>query len=387
MKKHFAIDTNVLIDNPKSLEILKNDENEIYLPLEVIIELDKLKTSKRIGGQVREAIKFIIENKDWITITYDKKSLALFNKELDGKILTNIKKNLKDGILVTNDKLMRFIAEKVFEYECEEFKQSSPYLSDSENYTGFSDGEILNSFSWLEGKPVFNGEEQKVINYEHKVWGIVPRNIYQNLAFELMLNPDIDVVTLQSQAGFGKSILSLAAALHLVLQEKKFQKIFITKSTYEIDKELGFLPGKIDEKFLPAVRPIVDLIYKLNELRPATRLFQKEKPGEFDLNKIELLPLNFVQGMNRENAVLIIDEGQNLSRKTMRTIATRCGENTKLFVIGDTRQVINPFINEFNNGLNWLVKLCKGKPNYGHLVLKGKTSRGPITDLILECGL
>jgi PhoH-like ATPase len=91
--------------------------------------------------------------------------------------------------------------------------------------------------------------------------------------------------------------------------------------------------------------------------------------------------------MNIENSILILDEGQNLSRKTMRTITTRCGENTKLFVIGDTRQVINPHINEFNNGLNWLVKLCKGEPNYGHLVLKGRTSRGPITDLILKCGL
>lgn len=386
MKKHFAIDTNVLIDNPKSLEILRNDENEIYLPLEVILELDKLKTSKRIGGQVREAIKFIIENKGWINITYDDKSLDLFNKEFDGKILNNIKKNLEDGVLVTNDKLMRFIAEKVFGYECEEFKKASPYLSDSESYTGF--GEAINSFSWEEGKPVFNGVDgKKVISYENKAWGITPKNVYQNLALELLLNPKIDVVTLQSVAGMGKSILTLAAALHLVLQEKNFKKIFITKSTYEVDKELGFLPGKIDEKFLPAVRPIVDLIYKLHELRPATRLFQRDKPGEFDLSKIEMLPLNFVQGMNIENSILIIDEGQNLSRKTMRTIATRCGENTKLFVIGDTRQVINPFINEFNNGLNWLVKLCKGKPNYGHLVLKGKTSRGPITDLILECGL
>lgn len=387
MSKHFAVDTNVLIDNPKSLETLRNGENEIYLPIEVILELDKLKTSNRIGGQVREAIKFISENKEWINLIWDEKGLKLLAKEFDGKILTNIRENLKDGVLVTNDKLMRFISEKVYGYACEECIQASPYLSDSESYTGFEEG-VINGFSWEGGKPVFNGiNGKKIINYEHKVWGITPKNVYQNLALELLLNPNIDVVTLQGQAGHGKTILVLAAALQLVLQNKKFKKIFITKSTYEVDKELGFLPGKIDEKFLPAVRPIVDLIHKLNDLRPATRLFHRENIAEFDTNKIEFLPLNFVQGMNIENSILILDEGQNLSRKTMRTITTRCGENTKLFVIGDTRQVINPHINEFNNGLNWLVKLCKGEPNYGHLVLKGRTSRGPITDLILKCGL
>lgn len=753
MKKDYVIDTNVLIDNPNSLEILRNgEENNIYLPLEVIIELDKLKTSPRIGGLVREAINFIIKNKDWINITYDKESLQLFLSEFDGKILNNIQKNLKKGILVTNDKLMKLIAEKIFKYSCEEFKQATPYLSDSENFTGFCDYEnlILNNFIWVEGKPVFIGiDGEKVINYEHKIWGITPRNIYQNLAFELLLNPKIDLITLQSQAGFGKAqpldskiltnngwklmrfiqigdlvatvdgtftkvlniypqgevdiykvsfnddssteccedhlwttqtsndrhsgnnkwkiynlkqikqigiknssnkrkhfipmvkpiqfeekellldpyimgciigdgsycsetnitfttqdeeivntinnylskestlkkipqhkgnyysyrfintrkqksfyekgiiynelkyifkeynllghksdqksipndykfnsvinrirllqglmdtdgtinkksqilsfsssskqlfedvkflvqslggktqkfnrmgkykvngviketqmsytlfitlpsniapfklkrkldiynslnkhepnraidkieyigkkeaqciivehpshlyitddcivthntILALAAAFHLVFQEKKYKKIFITKSSYDIDKELGSLPGKIDEKFAPIIRPIVDLIYKLHESRSANKLFSKDNPEMFNSKTIELLPLNYVQGMNIENSILIIDEGQNLARKTMRTITTRCGENTKLFVIGDTRQVINPFINEFNNGLNWLVKLCRGKPNYGHLVLKGKTSRGPITDLILECGL
>jgi len=90
--------------------------------------------------------------------------------------------------------------------------------------------------------------------------------------------------------------------------------------------------------------------------------------------------------MNIEDSILIIDEAQNLSRKIMRNITTRCGENTRLFAVGDTRQVISNQ-NEYNNGLNWLVKLCKGEPNYGHIVLKGKQSRGPVTDLILKIGL
>jgi len=385
MKKKFVVDTNVLIDDPESLATLKNDNNEVALPLEVILELDKLKTDKKIGGQVREAIRFIYDNREWINLVYDINSRDALFENFDGKILRNIQENHHDGTLVTNDRLMRFLAEKLFKYPCEEYRSSTPYLSDSERYTGF--GDVVNSFTWDEGKPVFNGVEgQRPITYENSAWSITPKNVYQNLALELLLNKDIDVVTLQSVAGMGKSFISLAAALHLVFQEKRYGKIFITKSTYEVDKDMGFLPGNIDEKFLPAVRSVIDLIYKLHKMRPARKLFKKDSI-EFDPSKIELLPLNFVQGMNIEDSILIVDEGQNLSRNTMRTIATRCGENTKLIVIGDTRQVINPFVNEFNNGLNWLVKLCKGKPNYGHLVLKGKTSRGPVTDLILECGL
>lgn len=387
MKKKFVVDTNVLIDDPNSLATLKNDDNEVALPLEVILELDKLKTDKKVGGQVREAIRFIYNNRKDIDLIWDINSKKSLLENFDGKILKNINENHHDGTLVTNDRLMRFLAEKLYAYPCEEYRNSSPYLSDSERYSGFSEGSIDNSFTWVDGKPFFNSiAGPKPITYENTAWNVVPKNVYQNLALDLLLNPKIDVVTLQSVAGMGKSFLTIAAAFHLVFQEKKYKKIFITKSTYEVDKELGFLPGKIDEKFLPAVRSIIDLIYKLHRIRPATRLFKKDS-NEFDPSKIELLPLNFVQGMNIEDSILIIDEAQNLSRNTMRTIATRCGENTKLFVIGDTRQVINPFVNEFNNGLNWLVKLCKGKPNYGHLVIKGKTSRGPVTDLILECGL
>ena len=387
MNKNFVVDTNVLIDDPKSLVVLRNDVNEVSIPLEVILELDKLKTDSKVGSQAREAIRFIYSNRDWINLISDFASEDMLSESFDGKILANIVTNYKNGILVSNDMIMRFLAEKLYGYPCEEYKESVPYLSDSESYSGFSDGDIVNSFTWVDGKPVFNGVSgQKCITYENNVWGIAPKNVYQNLALDLLLNPDIDVVTLQSSAGKGKSLLSLAAAFHLVLQEKRYKKIFITKSTYEVDKELGFLPGNIDEKFLPAVRSVIDLIYKLHDIRPAHRLFKKDS-ADFDTNKIELLPLNFTQGMNIEDSVLIVEEGQNLSRSTMRTIATRCGENTKLIVIGDTRQVINPYVNEFNNGLNWLVKLCKGKPNYGHIVLKGKTSRGPVTDLILECGL
>lgn len=394
MQKNYIIDTNVLIDNPNCIKILRNgEENNVFLPLHVLIELDKLKNDSRIGGSVREAINNIVINKDVIEITSDNKSIDEFEKRFDGKILNTIinDKTIKDGILVSNDKLLKLISEKIYNYSCEEFNASNPYLTDSEAYTGFCENEeeIINSFSWNDGQPIFNGKnETKKITYQHEIWGIKPKTVYQNLAFELLLNSDIDLVTIQSQAGHGKTLLALAAALHLCFKEKKYKKIYITKTAHELDKDTGFLPGDADEKFKPIIRPVVDLLYKLHGIRKCNRLFVDGEPKNgFNKKRIEMLPLNYIQGMNLEDCVLIFDEAQNATRKTMRAISTRCGSNTKMFAVGDTRQVIHPYINEHNNGLNWLVKLCKGEHNYGHIVLKGKQSRGPVTDLILQCGL
>jgi len=398
MQKNYVIDTNVLIDNPDCIKILRNgEENNIFLPLHVLIELDKLKNDDKIGGSVREAINSIVEYKDVIEITSTNNSINEFQKNFDGKILADITNNeeTKNGILVSNDKILKLISEQIYNYPCEEFNASNPYLTDSETYTGFCEPEIemedrvINSFTWENGVPIFNGvDESKPIGYENSVWGIKPKTVYQNLAFELLLNDDIDLVTIQSKAGFGKTLLALAAALHLTFQEKKYKKIYITKTAYEMDKDTGFLPGNLDEKFEPIMRPIVDLLIKLHNIKNCNRIFIDGEPKNgFNKKKIEMLPLNYIQGMNLENCILIFDEAQNATRKTMRAIATRCGKNTKMFAIGDTRQVIHPYINEYNNGLNWLVKLCSGKPTYGHIVLKGKNSRGPVTDLILECGL
>jgi len=398
MQKNYVIDTNVLIDNPDCIKILRNgEENNIFLPLHVLIELDKLKNDEKIGGSVREAINSIVEHKDVIEITSTNNSINEFQKNFDGKILADITNNeeTKNGILVSNDKILKLISEKIYNYDCEDFNASNPYLTDSETYTGFCEPEVANedrptnSFTWENGIPIFNGvNESKPVSYENVAWGIKPKTVYQNLALELMLKDSIDLVTIQSRAGYGKTLLALAAAFHLTFKEKKYKKIYITKTAYELDKDTGFLPGNQDEKFAPIMRPIVDLIYELHNRQNCNRLFvEGDSTKGFNKKRIEMLPLNYIQGMNLKNCVVIFDEAQNAERKTMRAIATRCGKNTKMFAVGDTRQVIHPHINEYNNGLNWLVKLCTGQPNYAHMVLKGKNSRGPITDLILGCGL
>jgi PhoH-like ATPase len=401
MKKKYILDTSVLLDNPDCIEILRNgEENDIYIPYSVILELDKLKHKKDVLVHTISEIGSKLEIDDKVTIIkhadvhYSDESLG------DEKILVDIKKFIKtldsteNVKVITNDKFFR-IRLRIEGIEAEEFKSSHPILSASQMHTGFVDSlddVIPNSFMWVDGKPnYFCTGESRVIDYENNAWNIKPKTVYQNLAMELMLDPNIDIVTLQSPAGYGKTFLALASAFQLVLQKpKSHNKIYITKPNIEIGEKLGFLPGDIDEKLSPYFRPIEDLIIKLHGIRPANALFLDGSPkGDYllDPKKCEVLPLNFVRGMTIEDAVIIIDEAQNLTRSQVRTILTRMGENVKCFVLGDVEQVDNPYLNKFNNGMTWIVEKLKGFPNYGHMVLKGAKSRGPITDIVLKSGL
>jgi PhoH-like ATPase len=244
---------------------------------------------------------------------------------------------------------------------------------------------------WNEkGKPVmFSADGEKVIDYQHQIWKVVPRNVYQNIALELMVKEDIHIVSIQSSAGYGKSFLALAAAFFLCLNKKRYEKIFVIKPMVEIGQKLGYLPGKVEEKLEPYIRYVSDLVLKLHTLRPANKIFMDPNayPLRYNPKRFELLPLTFIRGMNIENAVVIIDEIQNMSRAECRALLSRMGEGVKCICLGDTRQVDHPYLNTENNGMNWVVKKFKGNPIYAHLVLKGEKSRGPITDLVIKSGL
>ncbi|MFW6005736.1 MAG: PhoH family protein, partial [Desulfonatronovibrionaceae bacterium] len=301
---------------------------------------------------------------------------------------------LQSPILITNDRIMQIKA-RLHNIVSEYYRDSLPFKSESQAYTGIVDSQetpIVNSFQWNNGVPVFFGtQETKTLDYQHKVWNIRPRNTYQNMALELFLHPDIHLISVQSEAGFGKTYLALAAALHLVLglKESQYKKIYVVKPMIEVGNKMGYLPGSVEEKMAPYTRYILDLLLKLHEMRPAKKIFEDNEAGKSRLNprRFQILPLAYIRGMNIEDAVVIIDEMQNLSRMESRSLLTRMGKGVKCFCLGDTRQVDNHYLNESNNGLNWLVKKCKGLKHYAHIVLKGDTSRGPITDMILGSGL
>lgn len=393
--KNYFIDTNVLLDDPESITVLRNGlENRIFIPHTVLEELDRHKTDSRLGHQAQQALSYLLEHKDAFDLLERTTEGNTASCLADNRILDEILLAAVDApILVTNDKTMRIKAHKLGMHSEPYFRANPFYRNESQRYTGFvAEGEedVLNSFSWENGKPVFNGrEERRVISHQHKVWNVVPRNVYQNLALELLLSPDIDLITLESEAGFGKTFLSLAAALHLVVSEKRHHKVYVIKPYVELGRSMGYLPGAVSEKMAPYVRNIRDLILKLHAIRPANKLFiDPEAPlPEFDIKRLEILPLAFIRGMNIEDAVVIVDEAQNMSRMEARALLSRMCANTKVFMMGDSRQVDAPYNSEFNNALNWTVRKLKGMDRYAHLVLKGTHSRGPIADMVLASSL
>jgi len=394
-QKHFVLDTNVLIENPKCIAALRNgQENQIYIPYTVLTELDGLKKDPRIGHIVSQAVQAILRD-ELVTIFPPDFALTLTDDVMDDRILKEIlHMGPIEATLITNDRILQLKA-KCFGIPSEEYRDSDPFRSESQRYTGFVEDEeelVPNCFRWESGTPVFHGPEgPKPIGYTHEIWGVKPRSVYQNLALELMLAEGIDLVSIQSEAGYGKTFLSLAAALYLTLERKDnpFRKIYLVKPVVEIGAKMGYLPGDIEEKMLPYIKYIQDLLVKLHDIRPANRIFLNPEGDSFRLNpkKFEIQPVAFIRGMNIENAVVIVDEMQNLSRGETRALLTRMGEGVKCICLGDTRQVDNPYLNESNNGLNWTVKKLKGFKNYAHMVLKGDRSRGPITDIVLKSKL
>ncbi|MFH1914352.1 MAG: PhoH family protein [Pseudomonadota bacterium] len=394
-QKHFVLDTNVLIENPKCITALRNgQENQIYIPYTVLTELDGLKKDPRIGHIVSQAVQAILRD-ELVTIFPPDFALTLTDDVMDDRILKEIMHMAPiEATLITNDRILQIKA-KCFGIPSEEYRDSDPFRSESQRYTGFveDDEELVpNCFRWESGAPVFHGPEgPKPISYTHEIWGVKPRSVYQNLALELMLQEGIDLISIQSEAGYGKTFLSLAAALYLTLERKDnpYRKIYLVKPVVEIGTKMGYLPGDIEEKMLPYIKYIQDLLIKLHDIRPANRIFANPEGESFKLNpkKFEIQPVAFIRGMNIENAVVIVDEMQNLSRGETRALLTRMGEGVKCICLGDTRQVDNPYLNESNNGLNWTVKKLKGYKNYAHMVLKGDRSRGPITDIVLKSKL
>lgn len=405
MAKNYIIDTNIFLNDPNCIEILRNNnENNVFIPRRVLLELDGLKNDMKLNHLVSRAVKKIskhLENGD-IQILEDRKEI----NHTDLQILNEIKNStsVQDPILVTNDNIFRILASSE-NLKSEEYLSSLPFQSDSQIYTGFIENpdenldDIKNFFTWKDGKPVFykHNCEPKIIDYTNEAWGVKPKkkenskeyDVYQNLMLELLLDDDIKLVSVQSKAGYGKTFLTLATALQQVFSkstEKKYNQVIFLKPTIEVGAKLGFLPGSLEEKTDPYLEYILDLLNKLTINKACPKLFL-DGSNKFNPRYFKFQPLGFIRGMNIDNAFVIIDESQNFSRIEMRSILTRMGENVKCVILGDTSQIDNTLLNEYNNGLNWVVRSLKSESIYAHLVLKGKKSRGIICDAVLNSGL
>lgn len=388
MSKTYYIDTNILIEDPNCVnQLSENGENQAIIPFSVIIELDELSKSKHAKAAKR-AILALEECYELFQIT-PPKTIREHTWSKDKRIADDIIANAglwndTKTIFVTNDRLFRLWFSKSSNLSTQEYQALNPIKENEELFAGISEPDDIkvNSFVFEEGKPVFHGYDYvKPAGQIAKVWGVEPKDTIQSLAFDLLLDDDIPLISIQSVAGMGKTYLSLASACVKIFEQKKYKKLVVIKSPIEIGKDFGHLPGTLDEKMLPSTRSTTDLLLKLHDLRPLNKIIKEDQVVQSRF--FEILPINWLRGVNIEDTFLILDEAQNFTRSELRTILTRCGHNCKVVIMGDTAQVDHPQLTKRNNGLTWIQNIFLGHKDYAHLTLSGSASRGPVATMTI----
>jgi PhoH-like ATPase len=201
-----------------------------------------------------------------------------------------------------------------------------------------------------------------------RAWGITPKNIGQAMALHTLLDPHIDLVILTGPAGSGKTLLALAAALEMVVEKNMYDKIIVTRSTPEIAESIGFLPGTEEEKMAPWLAAITDsleVLHKHDENTKGSMSYIMEKAN------IQFKSVNFMRGRSLQNAIVILDESQNLTASQLKTIITRCGEGTKLICAGNLSQIDSNYLNALTSGLTYIVEKFKNFSGSATLSLDG----------------
>lgn len=212
-------------------------------------------------------------------------------------------------------------------------------------------------------------------NERNAVWGIQARNREQNFALNLLMDPDIDIVSLSGIAGTGKTLLTLAAALSQTMDEKRYSQIIMTRVTVPVGEDIGFLPGTEEEKMSPWMGALMD---NLEVLVGNDKSEAWEQNATIDLvrNRIKISSMNFMRGRTFLNKFIILDEAQNLTSKQLKTLITRAGPGTKVVCLGNIGQIDTPYLTETTSGLTYLVDRFKDWDHSGHVTLKrGERSR------------
>jgi len=211
---------------------------------------------------------------------------------------------------------------------------------------------------------------------KNAVWGITTRNREQNFAMNLLMDPDIDFVTLTGTAGTGKTLMALASGLTQVLDERRYTEIIVTRATVSVGEDIGFLPGTEEEKMGPWMGALDDNLEVLGKTDSAAGDWGRSATNELIRSRIKIKSMNFMRGRTFLNKYVIIDEAQNLTPKQMKTLITRAGPGTKIVCMGNIAQIDTPYLTEGSSGLTYAVDKFKGWQHGGHITLaRGERSR------------
>jgi len=211
---------------------------------------------------------------------------------------------------------------------------------------------------------------------KNSVWGITTRNREQNFAMNLLMDPEVDFVTLTGTAGTGKTLMALASGLTQVLDERRYTEIIVTRATVSVGEDIGFLPGTEEEKMGPWMGAMDDNLEVLGKTDTAAGEWGRAATNELIRSRIKIKSMNFMRGRTFLNKYVIIDEAQNLTPKQMKTLITRAGPGTKIICMGNIAQIDTPYLTEGSSGLTYAVDKFKGWAHSGHITLaRGERSR------------
>ena len=211
---------------------------------------------------------------------------------------------------------------------------------------------------------------------KNAAWGVTARNREQNFALNMLMDPEIDFVTLTGTAGTGKTLLALASGLIQVLDERRYSEIIMTRATVSVGEDIGFLPGTEEEKMGPWMGALDDNLEVLAKTDTSTGEWGRAATNELIRSKIKIKSLNFMRGRTFMNKFVIIDEAQNLTPKQMKTLITRAGPGTKIICMGNLAQIDTPYLTEGSSGLTFAIDRFKAWPHGGHITLaRGERSR------------
>ncbi len=427
-RKTFVVDTNVLIHRPDA--ILSFRDNDVVVPLWVLEELDRLKThSDERGRNARHAIRFLdergrlgnvqegvrIENN--ITLRFaiskpDEVPRDILEDKADNKIILTAYALHNDGesvFFVSKDINARVKAAalglRAVDYEKQKVDINKLYTGfvridiknetyerlESQGEIDWSEQLVSNQFVVLNDKEhdeeiigLFRREAGTVRYVDHRmpsVVGVRPLNDEQRMAFELLLDPSINIVTLVGKAGTGKTLLAIAAGLKQVLEDKVYSRVLVSRPVIPMGKDIGYLPGAKNEKLSHWMQPLFDnLEFVLNVYHQHNA---KSTEQLINNNTIELEALSYIRGRSLPKQFIIVDEAQNLSPHEVKTIVSRAGMDSKVVLTGDPFQIDSPYLDANSNGLSYLVETFKGQDLFGHMLMN-RSERSPLAELAAE---
>jgi len=435
VRKTFVIDTNVLLHDPDAIGNFK--ENDVVVPLCVLEDLDSMKRlSDELGKNARYVIRYIdslklsgagtlqngVEIKNGVVVRLhletranqiEKKAFPLTLDRNNRILLAAFQVNEmgQKVVLVSKDFVVRAKAEAI---GLEAADYESLKGSYEKMYRGYKKLEVTKrevdqffkeGFLQLEGQEFLPNEycqlsspEQSsaiakynkdtkrlepILKLTRDVWGIRPLNLEQKCALDLLLRDDVKLVTLVGQAGTGKTVLALAAALRKVFDEALYTRILVSRPIIPLGKDIGYLPGTKEEKLYHWMQPIYDNLEFLCASTGGKGTGMETQKWVVESKKLEMEAVTYIRGRSLPKMFIIIDEAQNLTPHEVKTIISRAGQDTKVVLTGDPTQIDNPYLDKDSNGLTFLVGRFQSYPIYGHVFLE-KTERSELAAVAAE---